>query len=341
MDWRAAPGRLGGDPGWAWPPPRRPGRKGCGRVHGAKPPHWDGFASHRPVTGPARRGSGHEVHGPATLPPRSTGFRPGSVTKVRDPCGFLHGSGGGVRPLHPYTAERTNAPPGVLRRRDGIVEFVDSHARGGDVPGVFVTEAPRISSFVTISPRRSPEPSAVPSTSAISAAATPSRGRRRDGRRPFRSLPSAPRIAPVTNPRYPASSTTGPGQASNLFSLLMCGIVGYVGKRPCEELLLQGLEKLEYRGYDSAGISLLDGGEVESVHAVGNLANLRAAVERVAAGNGDGSSRPRPRPASPTPAGPPTAGSPRRTPTRTTTARARSTSSSTGSSRTTPSCASG
>jgi glutamine---fructose-6-phosphate transaminase (isomerizing) len=66
----------------------------------------------------------------------------------------------------------------------------------------------------------------------------------------------------------------------------MCGIVGYVGKRPCEELLLQGLEKLEYRGYDSAGISLLEGGEVESVHAVGNLANLRAAVEREAKGDG-------------------------------------------------------
>jgi glutamine---fructose-6-phosphate transaminase (isomerizing) len=67
----------------------------------------------------------------------------------------------------------------------------------------------------------------------------------------------------------------------------MCGIVGYVGKRPCEELLLQGLEKLEYRGYDSAGISLIENdGEVESVHAVGNLANLRAAVESQA--NGDG-----------------------------------------------------
>ncbi|MBS1863815.1 MAG: glutamine--fructose-6-phosphate transaminase (isomerizing) [Actinobacteria bacterium] len=67
----------------------------------------------------------------------------------------------------------------------------------------------------------------------------------------------------------------------------MCGIVGYVGRRPCEELLLQGLEKLEYRGYDSAGISLLeDDGGVESVHAVGNLANLRAAVERTANDNG-------------------------------------------------------
>ncbi|HSS32960.1 MAG TPA: glutamine--fructose-6-phosphate transaminase (isomerizing) [Solirubrobacterales bacterium] len=59
----------------------------------------------------------------------------------------------------------------------------------------------------------------------------------------------------------------------------MCGIVGYVGGRPCEELLLSGLEKLEYRGYDSAGLSLLDDGEVASVHAVGNLANLRAAVQ--------------------------------------------------------------
>jgi glucosamine--fructose-6-phosphate aminotransferase (isomerizing) len=58
----------------------------------------------------------------------------------------------------------------------------------------------------------------------------------------------------------------------------MCGIVGYVGKRPCRDLLIAGLEKLEYRGYDSAGISLLADGEVNTVRAVGNLANLRAAV---------------------------------------------------------------
>jgi glucosamine--fructose-6-phosphate aminotransferase (isomerizing) len=58
----------------------------------------------------------------------------------------------------------------------------------------------------------------------------------------------------------------------------MCGIVGYVGKRPCRDLLIAGLEKLEYRGYDSAGISLLEDGRIESVRAVGNLANLRAAV---------------------------------------------------------------
>ena len=36
----------------------------------------------------------------------------------------------------------------------------------------------------------------------------------------------------------------------------MCGIVGYVGHRPAQEVLLAGLEKLEYRGYDSAGISI-------------------------------------------------------------------------------------
>src|SRR5215217_6699614 len=59
----------------------------------------------------------------------------------------------------------------------------------------------------------------------------------------------------------------------------MCGIVGYVGHRPVQDVLLAGLEKLEYRGYDSAGISLQAEGRLESVRAVGNLAALRAAVE--------------------------------------------------------------
>jgi glutamine---fructose-6-phosphate transaminase (isomerizing) len=58
----------------------------------------------------------------------------------------------------------------------------------------------------------------------------------------------------------------------------MCGIVGYVGGRPCLDLLVAGLEKLEYRGYDSAGISVIDDGQIDSVRAVGNLENLRAAV---------------------------------------------------------------
>ena len=59
----------------------------------------------------------------------------------------------------------------------------------------------------------------------------------------------------------------------------MCGIVGYVGKRPCRDLIVAGLEKLEYRGYDSAAtFPLLSHGHIDSVRAVGNLANLRAAV---------------------------------------------------------------
>jgi len=55
----------------------------------------------------------------------------------------------------------------------------------------------------------------------------------------------------------------------------MCGIIGYVGSRECKQLLLQGLERLEYRGYDSAGIALLEDGALEYVRAVGPLGNLR------------------------------------------------------------------
>ena len=66
----------------------------------------------------------------------------------------------------------------------------------------------------------------------------------------------------------------------------MCGIVGYVGSRPVQEILLAGLEKLEYRGYDSAGITLQGPGGLEAVRAVGNLAHLREAVERDAADGG-------------------------------------------------------
>jgi glutamine---fructose-6-phosphate transaminase (isomerizing) len=60
----------------------------------------------------------------------------------------------------------------------------------------------------------------------------------------------------------------------------MCGIVGYVGRqvggRQVRELLLGGLQRLEYRGYDSAGISVIEDGRIESVRAVGNLGALQA-----------------------------------------------------------------
>ena len=59
----------------------------------------------------------------------------------------------------------------------------------------------------------------------------------------------------------------------------MCGIIGYVGPREVRPLLLGGLEKLEYRGYDSAGISVLDGERIDAVRAVGNLSALRSAMD--------------------------------------------------------------
>src|SRR3954454_21573910 len=59
----------------------------------------------------------------------------------------------------------------------------------------------------------------------------------------------------------------------------MCGIVGYVGHRSVQEILLGGLEKLEYRGYDSAGISIQTEEGLDCVRAVGNLSALKAAVE--------------------------------------------------------------
>ncbi len=60
----------------------------------------------------------------------------------------------------------------------------------------------------------------------------------------------------------------------------MCGIVGYVGARTCGPILLEGLRKLEYRGYDSAGLAVHDGEKIEIVRAVGKLDNLARALEQ-------------------------------------------------------------
>ena len=64
----------------------------------------------------------------------------------------------------------------------------------------------------------------------------------------------------------------------------MCGIVGYVGKRNAQDVLLDGLEKLEYRGYDSAGVALAWEGGIRVVKSKGRLAELRKrlAVEALA-----------------------------------------------------------
>ncbi len=60
----------------------------------------------------------------------------------------------------------------------------------------------------------------------------------------------------------------------------MCGIIGVIGTRPAAPLLIEGLRRLEYRGYDSAGIATLVDGQIERRRAQGKLANLAASLDR-------------------------------------------------------------
>lgn len=58
----------------------------------------------------------------------------------------------------------------------------------------------------------------------------------------------------------------------------MCGIIGYIGKDSAVPILIEGLKKLEYRGYDSAGVALLQNGKIEVRRAVGKLQNLESVL---------------------------------------------------------------
>ena len=58
----------------------------------------------------------------------------------------------------------------------------------------------------------------------------------------------------------------------------MCGIIGYIGDRAPRDVLMDGLTRLEYRGYDSAGLVWWEHGRMERVRAVGNLDSLRTAL---------------------------------------------------------------
>ena len=60
----------------------------------------------------------------------------------------------------------------------------------------------------------------------------------------------------------------------------MCGIVGYAGFRDCSEVLIHALTKLEYRGYDSAGIAVFDNGKIKVCKSQGKLEMLKAKMER-------------------------------------------------------------
>ena len=62
----------------------------------------------------------------------------------------------------------------------------------------------------------------------------------------------------------------------------MCGIVGYIGPRPILPILVEGLKRLEYRGYDSAGVSVIEGGRVHTQKSAGKIINL----EKTIASNG-------------------------------------------------------
>jgi len=56
----------------------------------------------------------------------------------------------------------------------------------------------------------------------------------------------------------------------------MCGIVGYIGQKEKKEILLDGLKELEYRGYDSAGIAIIENRQLKYFKSIGKLENLRA-----------------------------------------------------------------
>ncbi len=58
----------------------------------------------------------------------------------------------------------------------------------------------------------------------------------------------------------------------------MCGIVGYVGEKQASDVVIEGLRRLEYRGYDSAGIAVVADGSISSDKRAGKLANLEKAI---------------------------------------------------------------
>ena len=67
----------------------------------------------------------------------------------------------------------------------------------------------------------------------------------------------------------------------------MCGIVGYIGHREAYPVILKGLQRLEYRGYDSAGIALYDGNEIKLSKTKGKVADLESKVSNLPSFSGN------------------------------------------------------
>jgi glucosamine--fructose-6-phosphate aminotransferase (isomerizing) len=59
----------------------------------------------------------------------------------------------------------------------------------------------------------------------------------------------------------------------------MCGIIGYIGDENATERILYGLQKLEYRGYDSAGIAVIENGKITRFRSKGRLENLKDKIK--------------------------------------------------------------
>src|SRR5215207_5959552 len=81
-----------------------------------------------------------------------------------------------------------------------------------------------------------------------------------------------------TRPDCSLSSAAGCARGLNTLNRKrsMCGIVGYVGPRLASPLLVEGLKRLEYRGYDSAGVAIMNGAGVETVKEAGKISRLEA-----------------------------------------------------------------
>jgi len=71
-------------------------------------------------------------------------------------------------------------------------------------------------------------------------------------------------------------------RAPIFLEMTVCGIIGYIGHRVAVPILVTGLKRLEYRGYDSAGIAVLEGGELRCVKAVGRIAALETKLNGAA-----------------------------------------------------------